>query len=257
MKNFLIIVSAVAISSCLKIQKKIEDTDPPPPSVAQPVLSRENQTKAEPIIVNLNEPVSLNGDWEVIADEIRMGAQSAIYNEHYNLRLVAKKIIIESGAVIQTFPHWRFKAPIDTAAADGGTVQIYAEEIIGNLQVYMNGQEGGNGKAGWSGVTDASFQKSECFSNSGRDAGRSGSFFLETKKANQFYITTNMSIAKAGEPEAQVIDPLGRHIEIFRNKDHYKYPVRENCSVSPQPAQAGRPGQICLKMQENENPVCR
>lgn len=245
MKKFWITVFCLGLSGCIKIQKKSEAGQ------SEPVM----EVASQPRVLVVNEIVSLNENSEIEVDELYLEGQARIYTNQFNLKIHARKLFVESGAIIQTFAENNSQAEINHEGHNGGQVQINIDDVAeGNLQVYMNGQHGGVGKIGWDG--EMPFRgRMICNPGSGRKAGRSGSFFMEAPQSENFYITTGMSIARGGAVGQSRSDIISMSIEREKNPNHFKA-NNESCTVIPSEGADGSSGQICLKLQDSERPQC-
>lgn len=248
-KNILFVLMILNLCACLKIQKKGNDE-------ALPTVENQNPVMVEqitPVVFTLNTVWSLTDHAEIIADEVRLSSLARIYTNQFKLSIHAKKLIVEQGALIQTFDENHARAWVETAAVDGGTIDIKIAEAEGYLQVFMNGQQGGEGKSGW--ILSIMGTTTMCQPNSGWNSGRSGSFFLEADQATHFFITTQMQVAEPG-PIGVLENVFVRGPELLKDPSHNKYPRFENCQNNPVPGKPGSAGQICMRLKADESPQC-
>lgn len=258
MKNLILLCVMVSLFACVKVQKK-SDVESEPEVVQQ-------QVQREPVIFQLDETMSLDKDLEIAADEVYLKSNTKIFTNQFNLNINAKLIVIESGALIQTFSNEKMKAPFKTRAIDGGAVHIIANEVVGKLQVTMNGQQGGQGIGGWNayegfnGGFISHSPHSACAPESGEDSGVSGSFLLETSHSLDFFVNTRMDTAPGGEI-GEIHEGLfpwisTKDFNLAEYKARFKNFERTNCNIIPTPGKAGRPGQICMKLSDTDRPTC-
>ncbi len=253
MKSIFLICWICSVVACVKIQKKSDlDQD------QSPVLATAEVESQPPFI--LDEVLTLTEDTKIIADEVYLKSNARIYTHQFALFIQAKAIYIDRGVFIQTFPEGERVVPLASEAVDGGVVQILAHDIHGNLQVLMNGQNGGNGLSGWpyrAGAVYMGFfyapELAACYPDSGKNAGMSGSFFLNVAQSDDFSITTSMKIGEGGAiglvtdvPYSATPTPPAEG----RIKD------KTTCQFTPYPGRPGTPGQICLKLAEGERAKC-
>ena len=242
MKNIILMCMMCSVLACVKVQKKSELDQPQDQNVT---------VTAEPVIFILDEMISLKRDTLIVADEVHFKSNARIYTNQFALDIQAAKIFIDRGVFIQTFAENNHIAPMEVAGLDGGVVHIVANDIHGNLQVFMNGQSGGEGLGGWTerpGVSSAIWPdppRSACQPNSGKNSGASGSFFMEVNQSQDFSISTSMKVA-AGGAIGSVLEENFAFVKDLNLK--YKIQQQQNCHIIPKVGRAGVPGQICLKM---------
>lgn len=250
---FLLAVS-ISLASCVKIQKKTDLEEAKIEIQTVPVAP------AEPVVYTLDETLSLDHNIDIIADQVYLKSKARIYSNQFFLNIRAKEIYTERGAVIQTFPEDSLRASMDTPGKDGGVVHITTQMIQGYLQVFMNGQAGGPGQGGWTAYPAEMFSppRDPCAPTSGQNAGVSGSFFLETHRAQDFAVTTSMKMGEAG-----AVGPIwdGSYFTVFNNNELHRYrnfKRDQNCypKVPPVAGKPGIPGQICIKWSEADRPEC-
>ncbi len=255
MKNLILICVVLFLCGCVKIQKKSE-VESVPDQVVQPLVEK----FSEPVIFVLDEVLSQTQDILIIADEVHLKTNARIYTNQFSLRIEATRIYIDRGAFIQTFAEDQTIAPIEQNAIDGGVVHIKGNDIYGNLRIFMNGQSGGVGLGGWSGLPASpnpyvSLPPQEpCLPNSGRNSGASGSFFLEVNQSQDFSISTSMKVAEGGS-----IGPVSA--DYFWTVKDYKTKYKkafdwQSCNTIPVTGKAGMPGQICLKLSATDLARC-
>jgi hypothetical protein len=259
MKNTILLCVVLSLCACVKIQKKSEIEQPQDPTIQ---LKAETQTEPqpEPVIFVLDEVMSLNQDVLIVADEVHLKSNARIYTNQFALNIQATSIYIDRGVFIQTFPEHNMIASMETNGLNGGAAHIKGNDIHGNLQVFMNGQSGGEGLGGWAALPEdpnpllSGLARDACFPNSGKNGGISGSFFLEVNESQNFSISTSMKLAEGGP-----IGPVSK--EFFFNVKDYatKYKKTNDwkgCATVPVIGKAGTPGQICLKLTQNDLPKC-
>ncbi len=253
MRNIILIgMMSSILMSCVKIQKKSEPDQPQDQNVAVAVTT-------EPVIFTLDDEMSLNQDTLIRADEVHLKSNARIYTNQFALDIQATRIFIDRGVFIQTFAEAHLVAPIEVPGLDGGIVHIVAHEIHGNLQVFMNGQKGGEGLGGWSarpGVSNIVWPdppRSACQPNSGKNSGVSGSFFMEVNQSQDFSISTSMKVAEGG-----AIGSILQTSFSFAKDLNKKYKIQQpkTCHDIPVQGRAGIAGQICLKMSSADLARC-
>jgi hypothetical protein len=254
MKNLFLLCVVVSLYSCVKVQKKSELDQPQD----QRVQVMAEQVR-EPVIFILDEVKSLTEDTLIIADEVYLKSNARIYTNQFALNIQATSIFVDRGVFIQTFADQQLVAPIEVQAIDGGVVHIVANDIHGNLQVFMNGQEGGPGLGGWTALPPDPNPyvpypgREACQPNSGKNSGVSGSFFLEVNQSQDFSVSTSMKVAAGGA--LGEISPLVL-IYIKDADKKYKTKQQQNCYVVPTTGKVGIPGQICLKLSATDLAKC-
>lgn len=229
-----IFLICLGFSSCLKIQKKTNDESP--------LVHTEKAVSESTVVYELNEDLSLTQDTEIIADKVILGPNAHIYTHQFALTIKTEVLDSAIGAFIQNFPETHLVAELETDGLNAGITKIKTNEAYGNLQIRMNGQQGGLGLAGWHINIDLI-----CQPNSGRDSGQSGSFFFEAEKEAGFFLTTVMNRAPGGKIGAVKAGPI--------NKIPVK-PLSASCYVMPKDGKPGIPGQICIKLSADSLPVC-
>lgn len=239
------------VSACMKVQKKSEiDAQPEPAVQIEAVLPK-------PVIFTLDEVMNLTEDVLIVADEVHLKPNTRIYTNQFNLSIEATSIYIDRGVIIQSFDDQLLVAKINVPGLNGGTVQIKGNDIHGNLQVFMNGQTGGPGLGGWAEIPYMNYPflqqyRAPCKPNGGKDSGESGSFFLNANQSQDFSISTSMKIAPGGS----VGNILQGSLIFLRNPEDYKIKSQPTCTDNPEIAKPGSPGQICLKLSENDLARC-
>ena len=249
MKNLFLLCVVVSLYSCVKVQKKSEVDQQTDSNV-------QVEVRKEPVIFVLDEVMTLTQDTVIVADEVHLKSNARIYNRQFALNIQATSIYIDRGVFIKTFADEQLVAPVETPAIDGGVVHIIANDIHGNLQVFMNGQRGGDGLPGWQ-ASEGSFIMpggyNACLPDGGKDSAVSGSFFLEVNQSQEFSITTSMKVAEGGFIGHQSGSPYDA---IFDPKKKTKVKDQKNCSVIPKTGKPGIPGQICLKLSATDLTQC-
>ena len=247
MKSFLVVcVLGFSLFSCLKVQKKSDleaDNDQ--------VQVQENK----PVVHRLSGRISLTQDLEVIGDEVYFEAGVRLYTNQFALIVKSSHLYFDRDVIIQTFSEESKQADIELNGLEGGVINIKADQAHGNLQVRMNAQSGGVGFGGWTQYQPVNphlpgARPRACNPNSGKNAGRAGSFFIEVDDSKDFYISTSMEIGQGG-----AIGPLFNESGYILDVKAYKNKF-ENCEVIPSRGQNGRPGQICMKLNATDSPTC-
>lgn len=227
-------IICLGFSGCLKIQKKSNEEPP--------LVHTEKAVSKSAVVYELNQDLSLTQDTEIIADKVVLGPNARIYTYQFSLTIKTGVLDSAIGALIQNFPESHLVAELETTGLNAGITKIKTNEAYGNLQIRMNGQQGGSGLAGWRININLI-----CQPNSGRDSGQSGSFFFEAEKESGFFLTTSMNIAVGGK--------VGTVRAGVTNKIPVK-PMSAACYVMPKDGQPGNPGQICIKLSADSLPVC-
>lgn len=247
MKNLFLLCLISSLVACVKVQKKSEMDQ------AQD-MNTQVEVRKEPVVFVLDEIMVLTEDTLIVADEVHLKSNAGIYTKQFALNIQATSIYIDRGVFIKTFSDELLVAPVETPAIDGGVIHIVAHDIHGNLQVSMNGQQGGEGLPGWHAhPVSASINISEpefnsCFPNSGLDSGVSGSFFLEVNQSKEFSITSSMKVAQGGLMGRYIANPFGSANTKIKNV--------AKCNVAPKAGKPGVPGQICLKLSATDLAQC-
>lgn len=254
MKIFLMFsLLAALLCSCIKVQKKSEFEVAPVDEV------QVQEVKRAPVVYRLNGVLYLTQDTEIRADEIYLEADSKIYTNQFSLKINSSIFYSDRGAVIQSFADQNMMAPVEQSGLNGGVVEIKTDIAKGNLQVRMNGQSGGPGRGGWTEYTPSDlffegFRRVACKPNSGKNAGRSGSFFVETNDSLDFYVSATMEIAHGG-----LIGPVYEKAGYIFTEPDYQTRFKshnEGCLIEPHAGEAGSAGQICMKLKVEDSPRC-
>ena len=251
MKKLILLSFVVYLSACMKIQKKSDmDAKPEPAVQIETVLP-------ESVIFTLDEVMILSQDAVIVADEVHLKSNARIFTNQFSLNIEATSVYIDRGVIIQSFPEPLLIAKINVPGLSGGTIQITGNDIHGNLQVFMNGQTGGPGLGGWAEIPYMNYPslqqyRAPCKPNGGKDSGESGSFFLNANQSQDFSISTSMKIAPGGS----VGNILQGSLIFLRNPEDYKIKSQPTCTDNPEIAKPGSPGQICLKLSENDLARC-
>lgn len=252
------VLIVLSLSACLKVQKK-SDVE----KVDNQEAAQEQTQPVAPVVFELNDVMSLTQDTIIIADKVILGPSARIYTNQFELTIQATILDSAIGAVIQSFSEENLIAFAETVGLSGGLVKIKTTEAYGNLQVHMNGQQGGNGKTGWKTVKTGNIyiddtNYGECQPNSGSNSGNSGSFFFESESAQQLFITSSMKVAVGGIMGEIISNPVyAKDIGYYPKEPHkHKFPRRENCYNKPADGVPGAPGQICIKLSAEASPAC-
>lgn len=255
MKNLVLLCVVVSFYGCVKVQKKSEVEEQP----KEPVVEVMAEPAPEPVIFMWDEVKHLTEDTLIEADEVYLKSNTRIFTGPYSLTIKATSIFIDRGVFIQTFAEEQLVAPIEVQAIDGGVVHIVGNDIHGNLQVFMNGQQGGEGLGGWNAIPAdpnlyfPSPAIDACYPNSGRNSGASGSFFLEVNQSQEFSVTTSMKVAERG----LIGNRMGHPMWVDKDSaKKYKSRQQQTCHIVPSPGKPGIPGQICLKLSATDLARC-
>jgi hypothetical protein len=202
-------------------------------------------------------------------------SSAKVYTNQFNLKIRAKNIYSEFGAVISNFPEGSVAAK-ETVGLSGGKTEIDADVAEGNLQVIMNAQQGGEGKYGWPMGTYAQIMNSPmifpkdlksgitgddipaCPGSDGAHSGSMGNFFLKFSTSSNLLISTRMLLVPGG------------NYGVLNEKCFYNYPQSMSCVPTqyssgvascdykriPHNGRPAAPGQICTKMSSSENFKC-
>lgn len=256
MKKVIGLIAVLIFSACLKIQKK---SDVEGITEVQTAISSKPVPPAS-VIFELNNTMNLTADLMIQADKIILGPYARIYTNQFSLVIQATTMDSAVGASIQNFSEDNLVAPYETVGLNGGLVKIKTREAYGNIQVHMNAQQGGPGKRGWTTVVTNNIYidrspSGACQPNSGSNSGQSGSFFFESERAANFFITTSMKVAPGGLIGEVLVNPVAT-LNYQKDPANNKFPKGKNCHVIPQPGKAGLPGQICIKLTAETLAVC-
>lgn len=250
-----VLIVTTLLSACLRVQKKDEIKSETLP-VAELV---EAIPEKELVKVYFSSEINLSQDTEIIADEVYFSADTIIYTNQFNLKINAEKLFFESGSNIQNFSKNLQVALFNTAGLNAGTVRIKANQALGYLSVVMNGQGGGVGKGGWSDGTDVpeiiGRPRSPCTAGSGKSAGQSGSFFIDLQSSDQFFMSYAMNTSLGG-PIGHLDTDFRMHLDPeIKNKYKWGNP-EDDCGEKSLVGLNGQPGQICMKLKNNEPARC-
>ncbi len=220
--------------------------------------------------------VSLTENVDKTVERLFLTSSSRVYTNQFNLSIKAKYIYSEFGALITNFPEGS-KAPTGVVGLSGGKVELQSDYADGNLQIIMNAQRGGDGKLGipkedvpYINIGQPSpgdqvgiqYTIPECLGGSGSSAGQAGTFIFSATKKNDFKISSRMVLASGGsrgQTEIKCKYPNAAFLDFDKNNclqisgvDRFK--CNQNfVSADGQPSQ---PGQICTKMNPEENYKC-
>jgi hypothetical protein len=198
--------------------------------------------------------VNLVENTEKKVERLFLTASAQVYTNQFNLKIMANNIYSEFGAIISNFPDGAV-GDMELHGLSGGKIEISSDSAIGNLLVILNAQRGGQGKWGWPG-SDSTATGPACLPNSGADSGDSGSLFFTLNDSKDFSLTPHMIVVEGGKV-GEVI-PTHQHTVTSQYRSVIKIPYKpETCEgYVPANGKSGRPGQICTKMNLNENFKC-
>lgn len=242
-----------SFSSCLKVVDKEKEA-----------LEKEIREKEKVVIAEKAIPETefyfkgenvLKEDLKVEADKVFMDSDAHIYTGPYQLQIFAKKLVVKTGAKIQSFPEGD-TAGFNQKGLDGGLVEIKSELATGELYVYMNGQNSGQGKWGYIQAPFGMLTRGACYPSWGPKGGNGGEAHLSFSESKDFIIHPRPSSGAGGR--------LGEtsyqgNIPNFKNAEHmvfYKSLKDPTCSVAPVPSEAGFLGKICIRRSDADPAGC-
>lgn len=237
MRCIFLMTLVLVVSGCFKVEKKSDLKN-------QEDGIEEMSIQTEKIIA---QEWSLKQNEVIRVDRLILKETARIYTNQYDLRIETKELVSERGAEIKNFP-LNNQANENANGLDGGTIDIKTLIAIGNLQVKINGQNGGNGSSGWTGKSHTTFlpSMSPCQPMGGASGGKTGSFFFQSGDASAFSLSTSLEKSMPGK-SGHMVDGLN----LVSKRD------RKTCNILPVPGLPGQAGQICLKMSSAALSVCK
>lgn len=227
-------------------------------------------TLLPPVDMVISEVLNLTEDSEYNIERLYLTSTAKIYTNQFNLRITARNIYSEFGAMISNYQDGA-TAMVERAGSSGGKTELFSDNASGNLQIISNAEKGGSGKYGWSeGIlvmgeyipVSVGGRNGElrpiCPGNDGAQSGDGGSFFLTVNNAKDFIVSAHSSVIEGG-------------LAGIINENCYfdsAYPELKNlcksigkpgvCTTNfiPQNGKAGKLGQICIKLNSEENYKC-
>lgn len=180
---------------------------------------------------------------------------SIITTENFDLEIQAEQLIILKRSYIQNYFEGS-KANPGSAGRNGGSIYINVTKAVGDLDITMNSESGGNGFKG--------YQTGECPINAsigcfilevhcpqgghGYSAGQNGQLTVKVKDTKDFNLYSQEQISRGGEKGPYAESPTADDYPMITNQTEHSACVRGG--VQPKGADA-TPGKICLMLSDS------
>ncbi|UYL10362.1 hypothetical protein B9G69_007185 [Bdellovibrio sp. SKB1291214] len=155
------LLGAIFLSGCVEVKDKEEAEAP-----------MKTYSISEDVI--WNEPMTLQKAEVIKARRLIIKRKAVINTLDFPLIIDVEELIAEDGT-IQNFPK-DAQASWEGQGRSGGTINITAKAATGNLNIFLRGERGGNGKNGQ--ITDPR-RHPGCAGTNGGDGGNTGDLFLQ------------------------------------------------------------------------------
>ncbi len=241
------LILTVFLFGCLKVEKKNQDAvDEVSPNV-------QVYEQSEYI---LDESLILTEDTIINAERVYLTKSAAIYTHNFNLVINTQILESELGAVITHFGYDQVAA-INQNGRNGGLIEIKSNTATGHLELVANSEKGGSGLGGW-GPTEFKNDLAKiietCTPGSGKNSGQSGTIQFETNNSQHFKLFKKVFHNSGGD-----IGPIAPHyraITPFNTLQPNYKDRRQNCSEISTVGKSAYGGQICFKLQNQNNFEC-
>ncbi|MFV8250470.1 hypothetical protein [Bdellovibrio bacteriovorus] len=175
----------------------------------------------------------------------RVFLRSAIYTHDKSLYITAKEVISDN-ALIRNFPA-DSKAGREKTGRAGGSINIVAKRSRGNLRVYLNGENGGDGK---NGSITVKGRHPGCPGSSGGQGGKAGNLNVDISEDSDMSISYENVAAPGGlagkKNSVPMTTPATEAIHPPCHKD----------AVNGVDGQVGVKGKVCLKLAPSPKFIC-
>ncbi|QLY25670.1 hypothetical protein [Bdellovibrio sp. KM01] len=191
-----------------------------------------------------NEARTLDKPETIKAHRLTIRKNAIITTGEHPLIIQVDELIAEGGTIQNFSPN--AQAGCEANGRSGGAVQIDAKYATGNLNVLLNGENGGQGKNG--AITDPRVHPG-CAGTSGGDGGNAGSLQLTVDSNSGFTLNWDniagmlgmrglRGSVRDGTAADTIFAPCGRDVPDGVD------------------GKAGRKGLVCLKMSASEDRIC-